>query len=394
MKLVRSFFAFLALTLLACAPSRPPIPPGVVPEIRPLNVEDEQYGHQVFQGLADQYEQDYNHPRAQEVQDIVDRLTKAAGGANDPWHVYIFKDKSVKNAAATRGNHVFIWSGLLDSTKNDAELATILAHEVSHVIAGHTEPDPNDEIKKLLINLGAMAAGIAVSYGTNGAYSGDLGNLAQTVTQSVGDSLLVLPYARDKELEADQVGMFLMAKAQYNPQAAIEFWSRAEQDPELSGTLGFLSTHPPAEERVERLRALLPDALALYSGKSAPPLLPGKTTAKAPPVNATPFDASGDTFAISAKPTAQGVSPSFGPQGSAPQWKLMAPKAIVYARPLVSSHKLGELKNGALIKVEKVQGKWLEISNPDIGYVRRELFSEQGGAFDASSKQPSSPSVP
>lgn len=396
MKSLTALIFFLCFFLGACASSRPPIPPGEVPTVKPITVEDEQYGHQVFQELADRYEQDYNHPRATEVQDIVDRLTKAAGGGGDPWHVYIFKDASVKNAAATRGNHVFIWSGLLDSTKNDAELATILAHEVSHVLAGHTEPDPNDEVKKLLINLGAMAAGIAVTYATNGTYAGDLGNLASGVTQQVGESLLVLPYARDKELEADQVGLFLMAKAHYNPEAAVEFWSRAELDPELSGNLSFLSTHPPAKDRVLLLEALLPHAKAVYLGKpwqGAPLASAPQPPNTPPPANPTPFDA-GDSFAISSPQPTAGIVPSIGNQAPAVSWELRAPSAYVYLRPNTSSKRLGELKRGAAVEVHKVQGKWLEISNPDIGYVKRELFVEKPGASGASLSRPQIPSVP
>ena len=382
---------FFSLSVLSgCAAGRPPIPPGEVPDAKPVTVTDEQFGHQVFQDLTNEYEQDYNHPRAIEVQNVVDRLTQAAAGGQFPWHVYIFKDASVKNAAATRGNHVFIWTGLLDATKNEAELATILAHEIAHVLAGHTEPDPNEEIKKLLINVGAMAAGIAVTYATRGAYAGDLGNLTSSLTEQMANTLLLYPYDRDKELEADQVGLFLMARAHYDPNAAIEFWSRAEADPELSGNLNFLSTHPPAHDRLERLKQLLPEAMAQYNGK-VPPHPPNNAVGKGAAPPQPPFNTGEDSFAVygtekvpivpnvavptpSAQPGSSSVVPAAGVSTETPtSWKVTAKKALVYARPSTSSKALGELRQGATIAAAETKGVWIRIVQPDTGYVRRSL---------------------
>jgi len=387
-------FLSVAALVVGCAASRTPIPPGEVPDAKPVSVTDEQFGHEVFQELTDQYEQDYNNPRALEVQNVVDRLTQAAGGGQIPWHVYIFKDATVKNAAATRGNHVFIWSGMLDATRNEAELATILSHEIAHVLAGHTDPDPNEEIKKLFINLGAMAVGIAVSYATHGAYSGDLGNLSSSLTEEMAKTLVLYPFDRDKELEADQVGLFLMARAHYDPHAAIEFWTRAENDPELSGSLNFLSTHPPAHDRLERLQKLLPEAMAQYNGKIPPHPIAVAGNGPNPqgqPAPAQPFDTGEDSFAIYGTEKVPivpnvAVSPSTSTTGNsaggavagpaAPSepttpWKVTVKKALVYSRPNTSSKALGELHEGATVAAAEAKGAWLRILQPDVGYVRR-----------------------
>ncbi|MFN8389024.1 MAG: M48 family metalloprotease [Bdellovibrionota bacterium] len=397
----RALCAFVALTTLsfvACAPSRQPVPPGVVPKPKALSVTDEQYGHKVFQELADHYEQDYNNPRAVEVQDIVDRLSKAAGAGSDPWHVYIFKDATVKNAAATRGNHVFIWSGMLDSTKSEAELATILAHEMSHVLAGHTDPDPNEETKRLLIAVGAMAAGIAVSAATHSpSWGQNVGDLTSSVTNELGNSLLLYPYSREKELEADQIGLFLMADAKYDPQAAIEFWSRAQHDPDMAGSLSFLSTHPPAQDRLAHLQALLTQAEARYHGmpyagdrtqsvavtngpqsNPVPVAAPNRGHEPSPRTHhggPPPSSPDGDSFAFGS----EAPSSSLGPPAASPttRWTAKAQRSYVFEKPTASAKKLGELSRGARVEVIGAQGAWLEIDQPDHGFVQRGSFEQE-----------------
>ena len=178
------FFSLLAIIAASgCSSAHIPVPPGEIPQGRPVTAEEEAYGHEVLTELQQQYELDYNDPRLDQIQKIVDRLTHAAGVDKDPWHVFLFKSPETKNAAATRGNHVFVWSGLLNSVSSDDELSVIIAHELSHVLAGHTDPDPNEEVKKILISVGAIAAGVAVSAATNNPYfSADLVNLTSAAT--------------------------------------------------------------------------------------------------------------------------------------------------------------------------------------------------------------------
>lgn len=279
-----SSLLFCLFLFSACVASRPPIPAGVVPEIPASSIEDEQYGHQVLQELTNEFEIDYANPRNAEVQSVVDKLvaavptagsayqTKASSSApNTPWHVYIFKAPQIKNAAATRGQHLFIWSGMLDATKNEAELATILSHEISHVLAKHTGKDPNEELRRVIVQIGALAAGITVSaLSRSPSYGGDMGRLTMDVTQMLGKGLIELPYSRERELEADRVGLFLMADAGYDPRSAVDFWSRIDVDQQIPQLPAFLSTHPPTGDRLEQLKQILPLAEQRYRQKYSP----------------------------------------------------------------------------------------------------------------------------
>lgn len=391
-KLSITILTYFALVGTACAPSHSPIPPGVIPQARPVTISEEQYGHQVLSELSEKFELDYNDPRLQRVEDIVARLTQAAGADKDPWHVFLFKDPDFKNAAATRGNHVFVWSGMLDATKSDDELATILGHEIAHVLAGHTDPDPNEEVKRLLIDVGAMAAGIAAGVVLQSPQFGQVVvDLTSQATQQIGNSLLVYPFTRELELEADRVGLMIMAEAKYNPEAAIEFWQRAQTDPDFSSSLQFLSSHPVATDRLDQLKHVLPLALARFRGEPItnfpadyPLLSQGATHSNSnppdisPAINTATRDAStdmgNDSFDLRGAVNPTISSPQRTPTNanslSITYWVVQKGPAVIYVRPSATSKALGELKRGAAVPVRDRKNGWLEILAPEHGFLK------------------------
>ncbi len=381
----------LSLLLIGCAPTRPPVPAGVIPTPHPVTAEEEQYGHTILSQLSEQYQLDFNDPRMDMVNRVVDKLTKAAGVDKSPWHVYLFKDSSVKNAAATRGNHVFIWSGMLDFAPTEQELSTVLAHELAHVLAGHTDPDPNEEFKNIMIQVGAAAVGIALSATTRDPYLGqNIGNLGAAITEQVGSGVLVNPYSQMMELEADQIGLMIMAKARYNPQAAIDFWTKMERDPSASTDLQFFSTHPPAEERLSKLKQALPLAQAYFRGEApnlalAPPLPPPEASGKyrelprepqVGPIGGPIDPADPDNFARIDAPrgSIENLGPRIHRKG---YWRVVADNSPIYREPTDRSETIGSLRQGDLIDGEEEQrGGWVHLLGPQPqysspGYVRR-----------------------
>ena len=389
-----------------CAASRPPVPVGTIPEASPVTPEEENYGHEVLQTLSQKWQLDYNHPRYQNVVDVVEKLTKAIGADKDPWHVYVLKDDSFKNAAASRGNHVFVWTGMINSTQNDEELATIIGHEIGHVLAHHNDPDPNESMRELLVQAAAIAAGIAVAQVTRNPYiSDDAGRLAQELSQQVGNAIAVYPFSRDKELEADQIGLYLMAEAKYDPQQAVAFWTRAAADPAFSSSLEFFSTHPPAGDRLVRLKQLLPDAEQRYQDRLAgrttvrPTGKPGQdsfdvsstlgsggaNTQPAPPPAAPPYSApssgsgSGPSSGAGSGPASNSGS---GFAAGAPldrgDWRVTSRRAVLFTRPEVTSRKLGEFSRGTIISNAELDGDWLHVRQPDEGYLRtKDVIAER-----------------
>ena len=374
-------------TVCACSPRRAAVPVGEIPAPKELSITDEQYGHKVLGQLSEKYQLDYDHPRRASVDKIVAKLTKAAKADADPWHVYVFKDSSFKNAAATRGNHVFIWTAMIDATKNDAELAAILAHEIGHVLARHTEPDPDEAVKKMLIDVGAMAAGIAAAQAAGSGQAGELaGRLASSMTDQLGKGVLVYPYSREREYEADQIGLFMMADAGYNPDSAIEFWQRAQGDPALGGGgMAFFSTHPPAGPRLERLRSLLPRANARFKGESLPPAASPNSGASPNRNNAgsaaPQMQRGGAVITGSSSPSnpwdirsLENAAPKTFLDSGVSQWTVSAPRAILYEKANVKSKAIGEFSRNAFVESVESDGGWVKIEYPDRGYLQKSLL--------------------
>lgn len=267
---------FLSLAFLSsCSGSRRQFQPGEIPQITDVSSTDEQYGHEVLNMMMAEYKLDRNDQNISRVRDIIEKLADSANSNAAPWHVYVFADDSVENAAATRGNYIFIWTGMLKRVKDDDELAAVLAHELAHVLAGHTQPTPAEEFTSMLSQVSAQVASEVLS---SQGQIGIVANLVGTLTQALIGAIIVNPEEQRKELEADQIGLFLMAKAKYDPQKAVDFWQRMQT--EGLGDMGpaqFFSSHPSSDERLEQLNILLPDAQLLRNGGAKAPKQDGGT---------------------------------------------------------------------------------------------------------------------
>jgi predicted Zn-dependent protease len=166
------------------------------------------------------------------------------GGIN--WEVRVFEDKAV-NAFALPGGKIGVFTGLLKVAQNQDQLAAVIGHEVAHVIAGHSAERVSESM--------AAQLGGQVAQAATGIDAQALGVATQV--------FFLLPHSRTQEAEADIMGMDYMAKAGFDPRAAIALWqnmSRAGGDkpPEM------LSTHPSDQTRIAGLNQRLSTAMPLY----------------------------------------------------------------------------------------------------------------------------------
>jgi len=334
---------------------------GDIPTVQAVSADDERYGQSVLAELVERYELDRDDANIERVRIITDRLTEAANAGSEPWHVYVLKDDDFKNAAATRGNYIFVWTGMLRTVANDAELATVLAHEIGHVLAGHTAPDPNDEVNRMIAGVAGAVTGQAV-----GAYGyGPVAEIANALVKAAVEAVIVNPVSQDREFEADHIGLFLMADAGFDPAEGVEFWRRAQFDESLSGgLLEFLSTHPSTDERFTKLSVYLPDATERFErakrGEPPPPPRGGgdhavhsNTPQPREPNAATVADDSDIGAPIEI------------------DWIVDAPIIPVYAAPNTSSEVIAELAGGARLRGTAVGARWVEIEEPAPGFVEK-----------------------
>jgi len=174
------------------------------------------------------------------------------GYLNDyQWEYKLVESKEV-NAWCMPGGKIVVYSGILPITKDEAGLATVLGHEVSHALANHGQQRMS---AGLLQQLGAVGMGAAV-----GSKSQETQQIAMTAYGAVTQYGGMLPFSRTHESEADQIGLILMAIAGYNPDQAIVFWERMSANSGGQAPPEFMSTHPSDATRIAQLKALIPQA--------------------------------------------------------------------------------------------------------------------------------------
>ena len=171
------------------------------------------------------------------------------------WETNLVDDKNV-NAWCMPGGKIVVYTGILPVTQNEAALAAVMGHEVSHALLQHG----NQRMSQgLLAQVGQVALAVAVAnkpQETQNLFLGAYGAGAQ-----LG---ILLPFSRKHELEADRYGLLFTAKAGYNPQEAIGLWERMEKLSAGQKPPEFLSTHPSEGRRIEQLKQYMPEALTYY----------------------------------------------------------------------------------------------------------------------------------
>lgn len=193
------------------------------------------------------------------VRKVGQRIAAVASLPNAQWEFVLFDEPKTPNAFCLPGGKVGVSSGILPITRDEAGLATVIGHEVAHAVARHG----GERISQgLMLQLGGQALSAAAHSQPAATQNLILG--AYGIGAQVG---VMLPHSREQELEADRIGLIYMARAGYDPREAVAFWQRFQAYSAQHGggkTIAFLSTHPLDDVRIERIRALLPQAMAEY----------------------------------------------------------------------------------------------------------------------------------
>lgn len=213
-------------------------------------------GQQASEQVRREYKISTNSRYTTPVERVGRRIAQAANQPDYQWSFTTVEDKSL-NAFALPGGKVFVNTGMVDFAGSDSMLATVVAHEIAHVIARHGAERMS---RVLMAQMGGAVLAGAFNIQTPG------GKQAFDTAYGLATNLgVVLPHSRSQELEADRIGLILMAKAGYNPSTALEFWGKMMNAKSGAAPPAFLSTHPTDEARLRSIRELLPEAMRYYS---------------------------------------------------------------------------------------------------------------------------------
>jgi len=209
------------------------------------------------------------------IRRVGERIAAAANKPSYDWEFALIQDDKIVNAFCLPGGKVAFFTGILKHTQNEAGVATVMGHEVTHAIQRHGVERMSRGILEQIAQVGAIASsafghvdpravqGVLMAYGVNAS----------------------LPFSRVQESEADYIGLRLMAQAGYDPHEAIAFWERMSGCPRNmigklcfrsgAGVPEFLSTHPSEETRIKNIERWIPEAMHYYNPPpDAPPNVP------------------------------------------------------------------------------------------------------------------------
>lgn len=195
-----------------------------------------QLGQQINAQLVRSQIRLHRDPRVQQyVDSIGQRLAASSSRPNIPYTFQVVDDSSV-NAFATMGGFVYINTGLMRLADNEAQLASVIGHEIGHVAAKHALKQMKDM---------ALARGVASLAGVN----------RNTLVNLGVELALRRPNSRNDEFEADQLGLKTLTQAGYAQSAMVSFMAKLLQ--RSSSVPTFLSTHPATSDRVARLQQMI-----------------------------------------------------------------------------------------------------------------------------------------
>ena len=225
-----------------------------------LNAQSAQSFAQLTQEARAKNQLDTSSSTYQRINTVFQRLKPYADQLNQTgqrfdWKLAVLKSDTV-NAYVAPGGKVVFYTGIVNKLNltND-EIAAVMGHEMTHALEEHSKSKIGAQA---LTNL---AIGIGTSYA--GANIGEAGNAAISLGSQIG---IGLPYSRNLESRADYGGLMLMAKAGFNPNAAITLWEKMNRL-DGAGKGSFLSTHPSNSQRIGDMRKNLPAALAVYNNR-------------------------------------------------------------------------------------------------------------------------------
>jgi Zn-dependent protease with chaperone function len=221
---------------------------------------------QISKMAADAYEQtkeearrkgslDRNDEQVRKTQGIAKRLTPFTSvfrkdAPQWQWEVHVISSPEL-NAYCMPGGKIMFYTGIIEQLRlSDGEIAAVMGHEIAHALREHGR----ERMSQALIQ--QIGLGVLVGSGVvNEKYAGSLSMASQI--------MIGLPHSRAHEVEADQMGVELMARAGFDPREAITLWEKmavqgGSKPPEI------LSTHPSDSTRIGKIQAMIPRVLPLY----------------------------------------------------------------------------------------------------------------------------------
>lgn len=246
---------------------------NLVSDAQVVAVSEQQYRSFISQApkSRDMAQTERTREMGKRIASATERYLRSIGHTEDiryfRWEFNLIASNQV-NAFCMPGGKIVVYEGILPVARTDDELATVIAHEVAHAVAKHS----NERLSQAILRqYGGQALGQILSGSSAGAQV--VGNILYNVG---GKLIFELPYSRKQEYEADQIGLYLMALAGYDYHNAPNLWVKMASRSGGGNQSEVISSHPNDQNRIRAIREEIPrvEAFMRSGGKVVPTTTP------------------------------------------------------------------------------------------------------------------------
>jgi predicted Zn-dependent protease len=235
-----------------------PIPAGMIPKQGPPPPAEKEYGQRLFNSLCEDHALAAGHARDEQLLSAFDHLIQAAGADRPDWQIHLFDAPGIVDVRAVHGNYIFVWSGLLDIVQNEDEIAAVLAGEMAHALARHTEPVEFTMASDIFFSVAEVVTSIAVMVASQGMMAiGGNGWMRWGYVHAADLDPLDREYDDAYEKEAAAIALLLVTRSKYSPEAMIGFWKRLQHTDAYPDKEIRLNRNFTPRQRVSMLEELL-----------------------------------------------------------------------------------------------------------------------------------------
>jgi predicted Zn-dependent protease len=245
-------------TTNACTVKHSTLEPGTIRMLSAPNSWDENYGNSLYQALRKKYDLDSESHQYEKLVEIFNQLTAAADVSHLPWHIYLLAEPEIVDIRAIHGNYIFVWSGTMDAVESDDEFAGLLALELAHALARHTDPVRFTLASEVLFTAAELATSVGIMVASQGAIAITGNGWMKWAYTEVADlDPLDRKYSEDYEREAADIALFTVSRTRYSPEALLDFWKRVSIDESSSEKYKRFCRSMTPQQRVTILESLM-----------------------------------------------------------------------------------------------------------------------------------------
>ena len=250
--------ALMTCALTACTVKQTPVAPGTIPRVDTVTPQQQEFGDRLYKSLKKNHELSSNRLQVEHLQSVFDHLKLVAKADKIPWHVYLFDDPDVIDVRSVWGNYIFIWSGFLNATESDDEIAAILAYEMTHALTWHNMPVQYTVWSEIFFDAAELGTSIAIAALSQGMVMiGGRGWMKWIYTELADLDPLDRKYSQAEEREATSIGLLILSNSKFSPNAMLTFWHRIQANETLQQKAKPLSRSMSPQERVVMVKDLL-----------------------------------------------------------------------------------------------------------------------------------------